>query len=40
MSNVAAIARDAAGAIVERLIDQPADAQAVANAVASIKSLG
>jgi F-type H+-transporting ATPase subunit b len=38
MSNVAAIALEAAGAIVERLIGRPADAQAVANAVDSIKS--
>jgi F-type H+-transporting ATPase subunit b len=38
MSNVAGIARDAAGAIVERLIGRSVDAQAVASAVDSIKA--
>ncbi len=39
MANVASIARDAAGAIVERLVGRPADADAIAAAVASVKSL-
>jgi len=39
MANVAEVARDAAGAIVERLSGRPADPAAVAAAVGSIKSL-
>jgi F-type H+-transporting ATPase subunit b len=39
MTNVAEVARDAAGAIVERLSGRPADPEAVAAAVSSIKSL-
>ena len=38
MSNVEGIARDAAGAIFERILGRPADADAVAAAVASAKS--
>jgi F-type H+-transporting ATPase subunit b len=38
MSNVEAIARDAAGAIYERIIGRPADASAIADAVASTKN--
>lgn len=38
MTNVEAIARDAAGAIVERILGRPADPNAVAAAVASAKS--
>ena len=37
MTNVAEIARDAAGAIVERLGGRPADPAAVAAAVDSVK---
>lgn len=40
MTNVADIARDAAGAIVERLGGRPADPKAVAAAVELVKSLG
>jgi F-type H+-transporting ATPase subunit b len=39
MANVAEVARDAAGAIVERLSGRPADPAAVAAAVGSVKSL-
>ena len=39
MTNVAAIARDAAAAIVERLIGRPADPEAIAAAVDSMKPL-
>ena len=38
MTNVSAIAKDAASAIVERLIGRSADANAVANAVDSVKA--
>jgi F-type H+-transporting ATPase subunit b len=38
MSNVEAIARDAAGAIFERIIGRAADSEAIANAVASTKN--
>ncbi|HLW92142.1 MAG TPA: F0F1 ATP synthase subunit B [Roseiarcus sp.] len=38
MSNVEAIAREAAGAIFERLLGRPASAEAVAEAVASVKT--
>jgi hypothetical protein len=38
MSNVAAIARDAAAAIVERLIGRAAPAKAIADAVDSVKA--
>jgi F-type H+-transporting ATPase subunit b len=38
MSSVGDIARDAAGAIVERLIGRPADAQAIAAAVDSLEA--
>jgi F-type H+-transporting ATPase subunit b len=38
MSNVEAIARDAAGAIYERIIGRPADASAIADAVVSAKN--
>jgi F-type H+-transporting ATPase subunit b len=38
MTNVESIARDAAGAIFERILGRPADAQAIAAAVASVKS--
>ena len=38
MSNVESIARDAAGAIFERILGRPADANAIAAAVASVKS--
>jgi F-type H+-transporting ATPase subunit b len=38
MSNVEAIARDAAGAIFQRILGRPADGQAIAEAVASAKS--
>jgi F-type H+-transporting ATPase subunit b len=38
MSNVGDIARDAAGAIVERLIGRPAKAEAIAAAVDSVKA--
>jgi hypothetical protein len=38
MSNVESIARDAAGAIFERILGRPADADAIAKAVASAKS--
>jgi F-type H+-transporting ATPase subunit b len=38
MSNVESIARDAAGAIFERILGRPADANAIAEAVASAKS--
>ncbi len=38
MSNVAAIAKDAAAAIVERLIGRPAQAEAIAAAVDSVKA--
>jgi F-type H+-transporting ATPase subunit b len=38
MANVASIARDAAGAIVERLIGRPAKPEAVAAAVDSVKA--
>src|SRR5579872_4063803 len=37
MSNVEGIARDAAGAIFERILGRPADASAIAAAVASVK---
>jgi F-type H+-transporting ATPase subunit b len=37
MTNVESIARDAAGAIFERILGRPADAKAVAAAVASVK---
>jgi F-type H+-transporting ATPase subunit b len=40
MANVAEVARDTAGAIVERLSGRPADPAAVAAAVSSVKSLG
>src|SRR5271170_4342322 len=39
MANVAEVARDTAGAIVERLSGRPADPAAVAAAVSSVKSL-
>ena len=39
MTNVAEVARDAAGAIVERLSGRPADPAAVDAAVSSVKSL-
>ncbi len=38
MGNVAAIARDAAAAIVERLIGRAAPAEAIAAAVDSVKA--
>jgi F-type H+-transporting ATPase subunit b len=38
MTNVSAIARDAAGAIFERLLGRPADAGAIDAAVASVKT--
>jgi len=38
MRNVESIARDAAGAIFERILGRPADADAIAQAVASAKS--
>jgi F-type H+-transporting ATPase subunit b len=38
MSNVAAIAKDTTGAIVERLIGKPADSNVVANAVDAVKA--
>jgi F-type H+-transporting ATPase subunit b len=38
MSNVETIARDAASAIFERILGRPADANAIAQAVASVKS--
>jgi F-type H+-transporting ATPase subunit b len=38
MSNVESIARDAAGAIFERILGRPADANAIAAAVAAVKS--
>jgi F-type H+-transporting ATPase subunit b len=38
MSNVEAIARDAAGAIYERIIGRPADTSAIADAVAAAKN--
>ena len=38
MSNVESIARDAAGAIFERILGRPADSNAIAAAVASVKS--
>jgi F-type H+-transporting ATPase subunit b len=38
MTNVESIARDAAGAIFERILGRPADADAIAAAVASVKS--
>jgi F-type H+-transporting ATPase subunit b len=38
MTNVEGIARDAAGAIVERILGRPADANALAAAIASAKS--
>jgi F-type H+-transporting ATPase subunit b len=38
MSNVETIARDAAGAIFERILGRPADAEAIASAVASGKN--
>ena len=38
MRNVEAIARDAAGAIFERILGRPANAEAIANAVASAKN--
>lgn len=38
MSNVDSIARDAAGAIVERLIGRPAKAEAIASAFDSVKA--
>ena len=38
MSNVEGIARDAAGAIFERILGRPADAQAIGEAVASVKN--
>jgi F-type H+-transporting ATPase subunit b len=38
MTNVESIARDAAGAIFERILGRPADAGAIAAAVASVKS--
>lgn len=38
MTNVENIARDAAGAIFERILGRPADANAIAAAVASVKS--
>ena len=37
MSNVESIARDAAGAIFERILGRPADANAIAAAVAAVK---
>ena len=37
MTNVESIARDAAGAIFERILGRPADASAIAAAVASVK---
>jgi F-type H+-transporting ATPase subunit b len=40
MTNVAGIARDAAGAIVERLIGRAADADTIARALDSIKAQG
>jgi F-type H+-transporting ATPase subunit b len=40
MANVASIAEDAAGAIVERLIGRSVDRQALANAVGAAKSNG
>src|SRR5271168_115594 len=39
MANVAEVARDAAGAIVERLGGRPADPSSIAAAVSSVKSL-
>ena len=39
MANVADVARDAAGAIVERLGGRPADPSSIAAAVNSVKSL-
>ena len=38
MSNVEAIARDAAGAIYERILGRPADSEVIARAVASVKT--
>lgn len=38
MTNVESIAREAAGAIVERLLGRPADGPAIAAAVAAVKS--
>ena len=38
MTNVESIAREAAGAIVERLLGRPADGEAIAAAVAAVKS--
>jgi F-type H+-transporting ATPase subunit b len=38
MTNVETIARDAASAIFERILGRPADANAIAQAVASVKS--
>jgi F-type H+-transporting ATPase subunit b len=38
MTNVESIARDAAGAIFERILGRPADGQAIAAAVAAVKS--
>jgi F-type H+-transporting ATPase subunit b len=38
MTNVGAIARDAASAIFERLLGRPADASAIDSAIASVKS--
>jgi F-type H+-transporting ATPase subunit b len=38
MANVETIAREATGAIVERILGRPADGQAVADAVAAVKS--
>ena len=40
MANVAEIARDAAGAIVERLAKRPADPAAVAAAVSQVAASG
>ena len=37
MTNVESIARDAAGAIFERILGRPADAAAIAAAVAAVK---
>jgi F-type H+-transporting ATPase subunit b len=38
MSNIEGIARDATGAIIERILGRPADGQAVATAVNAVKS--